>query len=89
MIKGCHKSIVFLKDTGSKIFDEAYFILKPEAITEEKNDIVLEANKIVNALCPDDFKGKEKKGRFGKLVAFLCGTLLGVIATLLVYLFLI
>ncbi len=89
MIKGCHKNIVFLKDTGSKLFDEAYFILKPDAITKEESDIILEANKIVNALCPDDFKRKEKRGRFSKPIAFLSGSLLGFGIMLLVHLFLI
>lgn len=85
MIKGCHKNIVFLKDTGSKLFDEAYFILKPDAITKEESDIILEANKIVNALCPEDFKGKEKRGRLGRVITFILGALLGFGAMLLVH----
>ena len=89
MIKGCHKNIVFLKDTGSKLFDEAYFILKPDAMGKEESDIILEANKIVNGLCPESFKGKEKKGHFGKVIAFTLGVLLGFGAMLLVHLALI
>lgn len=85
MIKGCHKNIVFLKDTGSKLFDEAYFILKPDAIGKEEGDIILEANKIVNRICPENFNEKEKRGRFGKAVAFILGALLGFGAMLLIH----
>ena len=29
MIKGCSKRMIVLKNTGSKLFDEAYFVVKP------------------------------------------------------------
>ena len=30
MIKGCKKKIIYLKNTDSDIFDEAYFVLRRE-----------------------------------------------------------
>ena len=49
MIKGCQKKIIFVKDTGSEYFEEAYFIMKSdsELPRTEETDIVKEAEKIV------------------------------------------
>ena len=75
MIKGCHKNIVFLKDTGSELFEEAYFILKPNAKDKGDADIISEATKIVN--CLDDGNKKKGKRRLGKLISFLAGAIIG------------
>lgn len=77
MIKGCHKRIVFLKDTGSDFFDEAYFVLKPNAFSKKESDVVLEATKIVNGIIDENIKPKERKKIFGILFAFFAGILLG------------
>jgi hypothetical protein len=50
MFRGCQKKIIKLKNTGSGLFDEAYFILKDVAadspyITE--SDMIKEANRII------------------------------------------
>ncbi len=87
MIKGCHKNIVFLKDTGSELFDEAYFILKPNAKKKKESDIISEATKIVN--CLDDGNKRKGRGRLGKLVSFLLGALIGGGAMLIIHLALI
>ena len=63
MIKGCHKRIVFLKDTGNELFEEAYFVLKPYAFT-----------KIVNGITNNSIKIKERKRGKGRLIFFLLGT---------------
>ena len=75
MIKGCHKNIVFLKDTGSELFDEAYFILKPNAHEKKETDIISEATRIVNSL--DDGSKRKGRGRLSKLFSFLAGALVG------------
>lgn len=52
MIKGCSKRMIVLKDTGSDIFEEAYFVLKSRTgiegcrINTEK-EFVAEANRII------------------------------------------
>lgn len=46
--KGCEKRMIMIKNTGSELFEEAYFILnnkKASRITEY--DMVKEANRIV------------------------------------------
>ena len=87
MIKGCHKSIVFLRDTGSELFDEAYFILKPNAQGKKEADIISEATRIVNRLD----EGNKRRGmkRLGKLFSFLAGALVGGAIMLIVHIFLI
>ncbi len=79
MIKGCHKNVVFLKDTGSELFDEAYFVVKASVKSEGYHDIVSEAAHIASGLCE-----RKKKRKFkGALFGFLAGVLLGVAITLL------
>ena len=87
MIKGCHRNIVFLKDTGSELFDEAYFILKPNAKDKKEADIISEATKIVNSL--DDGSKNKVNGKLSKLISFLIGTLLGGSIMLIIHLVLI
>lgn len=51
MIKGCSKRMIMLKDTGSDLFEEAYFVLKTRRgicnISTER-DFIEEANRIIN-----------------------------------------
>ena len=50
MIKGCSKRMIMLKDTGSDLFEEAYFVLKTRRgicnISTER-DFIEEANRII------------------------------------------
>ncbi len=73
MLKGCHKSIVFLKNTGSELFDEAYFIVKPNTHPYDDKDIVREATCLVNGY----LEQKQKKKGHGWIFSFLIGALLG------------
>ncbi|MBQ7363115.1 MAG: hypothetical protein IJW48_01550 [Clostridia bacterium] len=49
MLRGCQKKIVFLKNTGSKIFDEAYFVIsaKDEASDTSSEKMIDEAKRII------------------------------------------
>lgn len=77
MIKGCQKKIIFLKNTGCELFEEAYFIMKDCAIDKGESDIVLEATKIVNNI--KDTATAPQKRRFWQRGSFLfaLGALLG------------
>ena len=77
MIKGCQKKIIFLKNTGCELFEEAYFIMKECTIDKGESDIVLEATKIVN--CIKESCVIPKKRFFWQKGAFIfsLGTLLG------------
>ena len=75
MIKGCEKRIVFLNDTGSIYFEEAYFIVKPSYSASDYS-IIEEATRIADGLTED----KKKRGRghfFRLLLPFFCGALIG------------
>ena len=50
MYKGCQKKMIMLKNTGSEMFEEAYFILKDkngQAAKLSETDMIREANRIV------------------------------------------
>ena len=50
MYKGYQKKMIMLKNTGSELFEEAYFILKDRAEKSpalSETDMIREANKIV------------------------------------------
>jgi hypothetical protein len=49
-MKGCQKRIIVMKNTGSNIFEEAYFILKDNAVRTQaisEHDMVGEAARII------------------------------------------
>lgn len=50
MLKGCQKRMIFVKDTGCDLFDEAYFVLKNDipSNTEIEENIVRVATEIIN-----------------------------------------
>ena len=87
MVRGCKKSIVYVKNTGSEYFKEAYFILnenKGLSIICEK-DLVSEAKRIIS----DGTKEKAKKDK-GVLALvkknaapFLVGMSVGIIALII------
>ncbi|MBR2459616.1 MAG: hypothetical protein IKB34_00080 [Clostridia bacterium] len=49
MIKGCTKKVIWMRNTESELFDEAYFILSEAASKGEarESDIVKEAKRII------------------------------------------
>ena len=58
-IKGCQKKVINVKTTGSKYFDEAYFVLKDETYDcdSASDDMIAEANRIIEkSIAPDRVK---------------------------------
>ena len=86
MIKGCHKRIIFLKSTGSELFEEAYFIMKPRATEMKESDVVSEATKIVNSFEERRSFQAKKRGKGRWLIPFLSGTILGSLLVLFILL---
>ena len=84
MIKGCQKRMIFIKDTGCDLFEEAYFILKSDIPLSDciEDDIVRVATEIINQ---NKFAKKQKKNRksFKGLFSFLGGAILGVIGAII------
>jgi hypothetical protein len=86
-MKGTQKKMLLLKNTGSDIFEEAYFILRDSfrVINISESEMIKEANRIVNAnLISGYFTGGKKK-RLGSLQAFILGLSLGVGTVLLLF----
>ena len=50
MVRGCQKKIIYLKNTESGVFDEAYFVVSESALSSEIDecDMIVEANKILD-----------------------------------------
>ncbi len=65
MIMGCEKRVIVVKDTGSDIFDEAYFIVSKNAADTGHNDFLFEANRIIAS------KSVERLKRRKRLFSFL------------------
>ena len=89
MVRGCQKRIVYLKNTGSDVFDEAYFIINDKVgLSSDDVDMVKEANKIL-----DECRiGNDESGKFSKItgwiktkgIAVLSGLLIGAVMTFLI-----
>lgn len=46
MVRGCKKNIVYLKNTGSAAFSEAFFIIDDPAPAMSKRELIKEASRI-------------------------------------------
>lgn len=89
MIKGCEKRVVWIRNTESEIFEQAYFILSESAYEKKKSegDIVTEAKRIIGRLPVSGWweeppYKKPKRRVFsasGRVVFFLLGFVLGAI----------
>ena len=81
MVKGCKKSIVYIKNTGSDCFKEAYFILnegKGMSVLPEC-DLISEATRVIEeSTSTVGFRKRSLRERVKRgLVPFLLGLLSG------------
>ncbi len=65
MVRGCQKRTVHIRDTSSRYYEEAFFILKPGALDPAaQSDMIEEAMRIaeesLSASAPE--KGRKRKG---------------------------
>ena len=77
MLKGAQKRMIVIKTAKSSVFDEAYFLVKPNLDIEEL-DMIAEADKIARGVLGAE-KEKKKKPRGEMKLYFIVG-LLGVLA---------
>ena len=76
-MRGSEKKIIYVKDTGSKIFEEAYFVIRRGVDGEDcrpsENDMVREATRIV-ALNGAEYPAARRRRRLRtKILSFLAG----------------
>lgn len=69
MVRGCQKKIIYLKNTQSEIFDEAYFVIKDNALYENMDecDMVEEANKILE----ENFYFEDEENRMSHIIRLI------------------
>lgn len=81
-MRGYQRKVIFLKDTGSRLFDEAYFVISRlgEEARVEQSDMVYEANRIIK----ESLNGKESRRDGYKAFDFILPFTLGVITTLFI-----
>ena len=89
-VRGYQKKVIFLKNTGSHLFDEAYFVMSREGeiAAVDQSDMVFEANRIIK----ESLKGNESRigrERFREkrnfLVPFFLGALISSMLTVIIY----
>lgn len=90
MLKGCERRIIYIRDTGSPLFKEAYFILRDSAPAVRKSDMVAEATRIIrerSISVPYEKKSKKTFRRRTFAFGFAAGIALfacGLLITLLI-----
>ena len=86
MLRGYQRKIIFLKNIGSDVFDEAYLVINDRYEREKvfKKDMIIEAKRIINESL-DRANGRHKisKKTFLTIVlSFLLGAFLGTVICL-------
>ena len=91
-MRGYQKKVIFLKNTGSHLFDEAYFVVsrEGEAAHVEQSDMIYEANRIIKESLEGKesrIKGSMRQWLLGALIPFLFGVVITLSASLIYYFF--
>ena len=81
-MRGCQKRVIFLKNTGSALFEEAYFLMRSEEMTEGKSeaDMVSEAARIIE----ENFGKRKKRRKTYRLLTLFLSFISGAILTLII-----
>lgn len=93
MRRGCQKRIYYLKNPGSRYFEEAYLVMKAD-VTEKSGraaacDLATEAERIVKEACGGfDINRYTYSPKIGKAMSFALGAasssaLIGIVALLI------
>ena len=88
-MRGYQKKVIFLKDTGSHLFDEAYFVVsrQGEEAQLDKSDMIIEANRIINESLGDLKKREKRLFKLNVVLPFFVGALISFSITFLVMVF--
>ena len=90
MVRGCQKKIIYLKNTESEVFDEAYFVVSENALTSkiDECDMIEEANKILDECIFAEEEKSLKNKIFDivkrKVIPFVSGIALGIIIGIII-----
>ena len=80
MLKGCQRQMIKISGRADSVFEEAYFIMKPQSIKNimTERDLVIEANKIIREISYKQEKSHKRAVRispalFLTLLILSCG----------------
>lgn len=74
MIGGCQRRMYYVRDTGSRLFREAYFVLREGAgVAAAEGDLAAEADRILR----ERFPGRRRRRIPGKWAVFAAGAIIG------------
>ena len=66
MIKGCQRRIIMVKDTGSKYFDTAYFVMRSDLDAKvNETDMINEAGRMIEGCITDRGAALQKRSGYG------------------------
>ena len=87
-MRGYQRKVIFLKNTGSPYFDEAYFVMSDHgvAMSVDQSDMVREANRIINESLSDPFsriEGERVKSKREFIFPFFLGVIISVLCFLI------
>lgn len=79
-MRGCQRKIILLKGTDSQIFDEAYFLLRRGAEHRNGEEIVREAQRIVDH---NTTRRRPRRVNVRDVLLFAAGVIFGAVCGLL------
>ena len=80
-MRGYQRRVIFMKNTGSALFEEAYFVMRSDEMAEgrSESDMVSEAGRIIE----ENF-GKSKRRKLPHLLTLFISFSVGVLMTLII-----
>lgn len=87
MVKGCQKKMIHIKDTKSRYYEEAYFVLRP-GVGDPKvleTSMIDEAMKIARESIPSAVTKKRRRRAVISLLPFLVGVFVGAAVSALLF----
>ena len=81
-MRGYQRRVIFLKNTGSALFEEAYFVMRSEEMAEGKSeaDMVSEATRIIE----ENFGKRKNRRKIPTLLTLLFSFLGGALLTFII-----
>ena len=81
-MRGYQRRVIFLKNTGSALFEEAYFVMRSEEMAEGKSeaDMVSEATRIIE----ENFGKRKRRRKIPTLLTLLFSFLGGALLTFII-----
>ena len=81
-MRGYQRRVIFLKNTGSALFEEAYFVMRSEEMAEGKSeaDMVSEATRIIE----ENFGKRKSRRKIPTLLTLIFSFLGGALLTFII-----